>query len=116
VLYNAYYHAGYNWQILKHGRPADSWFVIGTTNCTAARKLVKNLIKHTETELAVCALDQTEYSLKVSCNLSKNCEKICGKQMYHFFSEYGVYRTILVLCFVRVQLTPPQCFFANKDN
>jgi len=72
VLYNAYYHAGYNWQILKHSQPADSWFVIGTTNFTAARKLVKNLIKHTETELAVGALDQTGYSLKVSYNLSKN--------------------------------------------
>lgn len=84
MLHNAYYHAGCNWQILKHGRPADSWFVIGTTNCTAARKLVKNLIKHTETELAVGALDQTGYSLKVSCNLSKNCEKYAENKCITF--------------------------------
>jgi len=30
-------------QMLKRGRPADNWFVIGTTSRTAARKLVKNL-------------------------------------------------------------------------
>jgi len=30
-------------QILKRGRPADNWFIIGTSSHTAGRKFVKNL-------------------------------------------------------------------------
>ena len=40
----------------------------------------------------VCVCDTFTYGylLKVSQNLTKNCEKYMGKQMYHIFSEHGV--------------------------